>query len=51
MDAVGVTIAVGATIAQTQEAWSRGCLTGALLMDVAANFQRMPASKDAGHGH
>ena len=29
---------VGVTIAQTQEAWSRGCITGALLMDVASTF-------------
>ena len=30
--------AVGVVIAQTQEAWGRGCTTGALLMDVAAAF-------------
>ena len=30
--------AVGVTITRTQEAWSRGCITGALLMDVAAAF-------------
>ena len=30
--------AVGVAIAQTQEAWSRGYITGALLMDVAAAF-------------
>ena len=26
------------TIAQVQEAWGRGCIVGALLMDVAAAF-------------
>ena len=30
--------AVGVTIAQVQEAWGRGCIVGALLMDVAAAF-------------
>ena len=30
--------AVGVVIAQTQEAWNRGCVVGALLMDVAAAF-------------
>lgn len=30
--------AVRVAIAQTQEAWSRGCITGALLMDVASAF-------------
>ena len=30
--------AVGVVIAQTQEAWKRGCIVGALLMDVAAAF-------------
>ena len=30
--------AVGVTIAQAQEAWRRGCIVGALLMDVAAAF-------------
>ena len=30
--------AVGVTIAQVQEAWGRGCVVGALLMDVAAAF-------------
>ena len=30
--------AVGVAIARTQEAWSRGVITGALLMDVAAAF-------------
>ena len=29
---------VGVTIAQVQEAWGRGCIDGALLMDVAAAF-------------
>ena len=29
---------MGATIAQVQEAWGRGCVVGALLMDVAAAF-------------
>ena len=28
----------GVTIAQIQEAWSRGCITRALLIDVAAAF-------------
>ena len=28
--------AVGVTIAQTQEAWGRGCVVGALLMGAAA---------------
>ena len=32
MDAVGVMIAL------VQEAWGRGCIVGALLMDVAAAF-------------
>ena len=30
--------AVGVVIAQTQEAWRRGCIVGALLMNVAAAF-------------
>ena len=30
--------AVGVTIAQTQEAWDRSCITGDLLMDVDAAF-------------
>ena len=30
--------AVGVAIAQVQEAWSRGAIAGALLMDVAAAF-------------
>ena len=30
--------AVGVVSAQTQAAWKRGCITGALLMDVAAAF-------------
>ena len=30
--------AVGITVAQTQEAWSRGFITGALLMDAATAF-------------
>ena len=30
--------AVGVVIAQTQEMWRRGCVVGALLMDVAAAF-------------
>ena len=29
---------MGVTIAQVQEAWGRGCVVGALLMDVAAAF-------------
>ena len=33
--------AVGVAIALTQEAWGRGRVTGALLMDVAAAFSRV----------
>ena len=43
--------AVGVVIAQTQEAWRRGRVTGALLMDVVAAFPGVPSPQDEGHGH
>lgn len=46
--------AVGVVMAQTQEAWSRKRITGALLMDAAATFPScrswIPTAKDAKHG-
>ena len=40
-------VAVGVTIAQTQEAWSQGRMAGALIVGLTAAPPRMPSSKDA----